>query len=187
MKTENKLFSQGRIAVSLFFLTILAMFVINVVPVPNSAAYIQELSEPGAHLPDTLFYYDSHRLYDALISLGVPGREAYRAFLLTFDAVFPVLYSSALALSIWVLLRLAAPRSTYTAKLYFLPLLAGLFDYMENMSMLMILHYYPEHLVTWPTIAGCLTLAKWLISFISVMILAIAAILALWKKRGSTI
>lgn len=184
VKTGNKLFSQGRIALFLFSLTILAMFVINVLPVPNSVSYIKEVSYPGALLPDTLFYYDSHRLYDTLESLGTSGREAYRTFLLTFDTVFPLLYSSALALSIWVLLRKAALRSTYAAKLYLLPLFAGLFDYIENMSMLVILSNYPERLIVWPTIAGCLTSAKWLVSFISVTLLTFSAVLALWRSRS---
>ncbi|RUT29020.1 hypothetical protein EJP77_16600 [Paenibacillus zeisoli] len=182
VKAGNKLFAQGRIAVFLFLLTLLAMFVINVLPVPNSVSYIQKVSHSRAPLPDTLFYYSSHRLYDILDSLGATGREAYRSFLRTIDAAFPLLYSSALALSIRVLVRLAASRSTRASKLYLLPLLAGLFDYIENLSILVILSNYPEHLDAIAAISGCFTPAKWLMSFLSLTILVIAAVLAVWRK-----
>lgn len=181
--TGNKLFSQGRIAVFLFSLAILAMLVINLLPLPNSVSYIQRVSHSGASLPDTLFYYNSHRLYGVLDSLGASGRAAYRTFLLTLDTGFPLLYSSALALSIRVLLRLAAPKLARASILYLLPLLAGLLDYMENVSMLLVLSNYPGRLDTIAAIAGCLTSGKWSLSFISLTILAIAAVMALWRRR----
>ncbi|WP_168118716.1 hypothetical protein [Paenibacillus sp. HB172176] len=101
--------------------------------------------------------------------------------MLSYDAGFPLLYAIALALCARVLLRRAFPDSSKAAKLGMIPLFAGLFDYIENLLILLLLHHYPAHMSWLAETAGFFTLAKWTMTLVSAALL-ITSILRIWAE-----
>lgn len=173
---------RGRIAVTLAVLMLLMMVVINISPIPYAVPYIMTKAQEGAHLPDTMLHYGPDKLYSALDMLQPAGREAYKKFLLSFDTVFPLLYACALGLNTAVLLRPAFPKLARANKLYLIPLGAGIVDYLENGTLLLILDRYPKHLDAMAYLAGGFTLTKWLISASCLVALVISIVTIIVRR-----
>jgi hypothetical protein len=99
---------------------------------------------------DARFFYTAEEAFSALGSYA-PARGVWIRTYLTWDTVNPVLYASILALSIsWLLGPVFGPGAR-VHKLNVLPLGAGAFDLLENISIVTLLAVYPRRfdVVAW--------------------------------------
>jgi hypothetical protein len=158
-----------------------AMFFFNTYVFPSFMQQIEAVAGQQYRLPDVHLMYSTGELRQLLQNLGSEGRSIYRQMILQADLLYPLCYS----LFFYLLLQLLSPREKTKYRYWkFLPFAAAFFDYLENLSILFLLHAYPA----FPAFAGRLaafgTTAKWATLFM-VVIGAGMASLARLKKHLS--
>jgi hypothetical protein len=159
--------------------TFLLMMVVNAVDLPFTVPHLKSIGAQAEILDEKLFYTPETVAW-TLEHLGAAGRETYQNMFLYFDFVFPVVYT-------WTIFHLLAVswkprllRSGRTRRLFAWPLLAGLCDYMENVSVLYSLSQYPQSAPPLDLLAGYFTLGKWTFMMISLVLVVIGP---LWTRR----
>jgi hypothetical protein len=169
--------SSGRVA-----LISLAIFVaFTALVLPGQASSASEVSgEVGT--PDLSFFYKPDDLYKMAQAYGEEGRDAYIQARFTFDLAWPVVYTLFLATSIsWVFQRAFIPGS-WVWKFNIVPLLGGLFDYLENVSTSLVMLRYPQKTPVVDWLASLFTPLKWILISGAFVFLVVGLVLAVRKK-----
>lgn len=153
----------------------------NGTALPFSTPTIEDHSG-GLRILDMRFSYgpeEANRLFEAL---GTEGRHAYLMLHLMPDMLFPICYSLAFACTAaWFLVRLL-PLDHPLQWLSLTPLIAGLADILENLSLVVANSSYPTR-IDWVThTASVLTKIKFGLMPIGVVLLCAMALL--WLARG---
>ncbi|MCO6450851.1 MAG: hypothetical protein J5I90_08720 [Caldilineales bacterium] len=148
---------------------------------PRQAA-IAEQTSGGAGSPDTSYFYSASDLYDMAEAYGEAGRAAYVRSRFTFDAIFPLVYTLFLVTSVsWVYGRAFLPGSVWRLA-NLIPILAMLFDFLENCSASLVMWRYPDPTPIIVHLAPLFTALKWL--FVSGSFVALlAGLVVLLVKR----
>jgi hypothetical protein len=139
-------------------------------------------------LPDMMFTYAPHSIFEKLTQFGSDGRLAYRLFLERIDSIFPAVYGLFfLSATAFTLLRLF-PTRPGLQQLSLFTLGTTLFDYAENVCFLAFLRNFPQELPTLERIANVLTLAKWAFALFSISLLVHSAFRVIFLTlRGSRV
>jgi len=130
----------GRIVLALFVVTNILYASMLTYSLPAVAQYAPGLTlfdlSPGG------YSYDQALIL--LSALGATGRDVYLKVQLPLDFIYPALF----ALTYSLLIVWALQRYPYLSRkvrwLALLPILAGLFDYAENVGIIMMLTRFPE-------------------------------------------
>ncbi len=156
-------------------------FVMNGTTLPFSTPTIEDHSG-GLRILDMRFSYgpeEANRLFEAL---GAEGRRSYLMLHLMPDLLFPVCYSLAFACtSAWLLIRLLPPDHPLQW-LSLTPLLSGLADILENLSLAVVNSSHPSRVDWLVHLASLLTKIKFGLMPIGVALLS--TMLVLWFVRG---
>jgi membrane protein implicated in regulation of membrane protease activity len=64
-----------------------------------------------------------------------------------------------------------------------MPVLGVLFDYLENVATSLVMLRYPAQTPVVDVLAPALTMAKWVLIYVSFVLLLVGAIVAVWKWR----
>ena len=155
--------STGRVA-----LAAMAIFLLfSVLVLPRQAA--ADRRQPGAGAgagdvgsPDTSLYYSRDELYRMAEAYGAQGRAAYVRARLTFDVIWPLVYTLFLSTAIsWLYARAFEPGSSWR-RANLAPVLGALFDYLENLSASLVMLRYPGRTPVVDAMAPIFTLVKWI-------------------------
>jgi len=156
-------------------------FIMNGTDLPFSTPTIEDHSG-GLRILDTQFFYgpeEANRLFEAL---GTEGRRSYLMLHLMPDLLFPISYALAFAcMSAWFLVRVL-PFDHPVQWLSLTPLIAGVADLGENMSLVVANLSYPSRLDWLTQVASVLTKVKWGLMPIGVVLLSILVVL--WFTGG---
>jgi len=175
--------SNGRVAlVGLLIMIIFMIFVL-----PEQARNSLEITGSSSS-PDTSFYYTPSDLYQIAEDYGISGRQAYIKSRWTFDLVFPLVYVLFLVTGISWLYIFINTRNKNWGLSNLLPILGGIFDYLENGATSFVMLIYPEKVNVLAQAAGILTLLKWIfisLAFLAYLILIIWAIKIWIQQRGN--
>jgi hypothetical protein len=164
--------------VTLATLILFILFIILVLPSQASQA---EVESGGAESPDLSLYYTADQLYQLAESYGESGRAAYVRARFTFDLIWPLVYMVFLSTAIsWVFQR-AFPLENPLQRANLLPVLAAIFDYLENVSTSLVMARFPELTPILDVLAGVFTSLKWLSLTSSFLILVIGLFVALFR------
>lgn len=166
--------SNGKSLIFLLALSLLLMVGINTINLPISVPRINELSH-GVSILDLKTYYTSTEANQVIETLNPQGRSAYLKELIVFDFIFPFIYSLCLAVIVTVIFRKAFKQTSGFQKLFFIPFFAGMFDWLENISIITMLINYPTH-VDISYIAGYFTLGKWIFTWFSLFLIVLGLI-----------
>jgi len=98
----------------------------------------------GANILDFEFGYTASKAYDLLTALGNDGRSFYIMKILPLDFPFPFTYMLCYAGWIALMGKYTIPKSALKIHLA-APVLAMLFDWIENIGILAMLKNYPLH------------------------------------------
>jgi len=171
--------------VTLGALVVFVLFMTMVLPGQATEA---ELQAGGAGSPDTSLFYKPSDLYAMAEAYGPQGRLAYLRARWTFDLAFPLVYSAFMATAMsWLWSRAVSLDSVWRCG-NVLPLLAAMFDYLENASTSLVMARYPAETLVVAVLAPFFTLVKWLLVAGSFVLLVAAAFAATWttvKSRPS--
>ena len=104
----------------------------------------------SSHAPKLVLFdmsptgYNYSTAMNLLQALGPKGRDVYLSLQLPLDFIYPLLFSVTYSfLIIWLVKRFNLMWSKYYW-IAILPIAAGLFDYAENIGIILMLTHYPE-------------------------------------------
>lgn len=141
MKELIKRNSSGRKVLILFSVTIIVYLVMLTITIPKVMSY-----SGGMNLLDMMpAGYDAEYANNLLSSLGEQGRNAYLYIQLPVDMVYPLLFGVSYCLVLAYFLNKLGKTESFLFYLCYLPLFAGLFDYLENFGIIAMLNTYPSN------------------------------------------
>jgi len=177
------LYKVSHVWVMLLTLAVMILFMIFVLPGQAASA---EQATGSSTSPDTSFFYSPADLLQLAEEYGAEGRQAYIRSRWTFDLVFPLVYVSFMAAGIsWFYQTLAASSSRFLT-LNTLPVVAGIFDLLENSGTSLVMGLYPGQVPGLAWITGILSAIKWLLvgaSFLLYFMVAGAALFHWVRSR----
>ncbi len=169
IKLSNWLIRVSGKWVVLSFLLVLILFVFLILP---GSTQIEIADRQAPKIPDLSFWYTAEHLYKIAEIYGEDGRIAYVKMHTCFDVIWPVVYVGFLAVSLsWIFSRVSG-RSVYH-RLNLIPVFAGIFDFLENLFTSIVMLRYPEFSRGIDSLAPIATLMKWILIYLSVLILLI--------------
>jgi hypothetical protein len=167
----NRLATRSNILGSLL-LTVILLAVLGVGISPAI-----QLASGGLTILDLRITYTFSDALELFTALGSDGLALYN-ILQVVDTIFPLMYSITIAL---ILIHIA-PAIVKEKKpgriIFFLPLIAAGFDYLENVLIASQMAAFPNLSELVISIAAFATWAKWVFMFLSFIILIIFAIFA---------
>ncbi|MCD6332410.1 MAG: hypothetical protein J7L89_03970 [Bacteroidales bacterium] len=158
----------------LLILQAVAMFLMQG-PFPFSMKAIKEVSG-GYGVLDTRFSYSPETAYEYFDHYGVEGRTKYDPFQL-IDLFYPLAYSLFLS----CLLFLSFPKKKI---IWLIPLVAALFDYIENGLLYLTNHHFPDINPTLIHYSSFCTSAKWTLILISILLILMGIFLRIRLKKN---
>jgi hypothetical protein len=145
---------------------------------PWQAGIARDYTE-GAGSPDSSFFYTRDQLYAFAEAYGADGRSSYVLARITFDVVWPLVYTAALVLVTGWLLRRCTSPGDWLRLVVLLPVAALLADYAENLCTAVVMARWPETTDVLASLAGVCTALKWTtlsLAFLAVPVLAVVAL-----------
>ena len=172
--------SKGRTVLILFILTNVFYGAILGYSIPLVLSFAPE--SVLFDMSPTGYSYD-----DAIIllqSLGREGRNAYLAVQIPIDLVYPGLFAISYGLLITWVLKKFLPRQSRLFFFAFVPVFAGIFDYLENAAVVAMLNGFPDISEAIVTSASSFTIAKsGLTTLFFVGLLVALVYWAIWRLR----
>lgn len=159
---------------------LLLMFIMNGTNLPFSNPTIEHLSGgiPSLDMRSSFTPDDAYELFTAL---GEGGRGAYRFFHLVPDTLFPICYSMTFALlAAWFLVRLQ-PRDHYLQWLSLMPLISGLADILENLTLVFASLAYPGR-INW-LVSGAFLMNRVKFGLLPIGLVFLIIIIVIWFIR----
>ena len=164
--------------VALAALVIFLLFSALVLPRQPTSA---EASAGDVGSPDMSLYYSRDELYRMAQAYGAQGRAAYVRARLTFDVIWPVVYTLFLSTAIsWLYARAFEPGSLWR-RANLAPVVGALFDYLENLSTSLVMLRYPDRTPVFDALAPVFTLVKWIFVGGSFALLFIGLAVGAWR------
>ncbi len=168
------LYRNNSVWVVLLSLILFAGFMVFVLPAEASRSAQVIGSAPS---PDTSFYYSQTELYQMAEAYGPEGRAYYISSRIKFDILWPLVYTFFLINMIsWILDKTILEESKLRI-LNLVPLAVILFDYLENISNMIVMLRYPAPTDIIASLAGIFTSLKWILLGGSFFIPAVAIFL----------
>ena len=165
---------------------VLIMILFMIFVLPDQASKSLEITGSSSS-PDTSFFYTPSDLYQIAEEYGISGRQAYIRSRWTFDLIFPLVYVLFLATGISWLYTSLSTQDTRWGLSNLLPILGGIFDYLENVATSFVMAIYPDKIITLAVAAAGFTLLKWILislAFLAYLILFFWAIINWIQRRG---
>jgi len=130
----------GKKVLLLFVLTNLVYAIMLIVTIPKTMIFSN-----GMKLLDMMpMGYNSEYINSLFEALGENGRQVYLYNQLPVDMIYPFLFGISYCLLIGYFLKKLNKLSSVFFYLCFLPLIAGLADYLENFGIIIMLNNYPN-------------------------------------------
>ncbi len=172
--------SKGRTVLILFILTNVFYGAILGYSIPLVLSFAPE--SVLFDMSPTGYSYDEAIIL--LQSLGLEGRNAYLAVQIPIDLVYPGLFAISYALLITWVLKQFLPRQSRWFFFAFVPVLAGIFDYLENAAVVAMLNGFPDISEVLVTSASSFTIAKSGLTTLYFVGLLVALVYwAIWRLR----
>jgi hypothetical protein len=172
-----KTFATGKTILSLFVL----LMIFSIFLIPSAGNRIESISN-GVGFIDLLLSYTPETIQTMLSSYGNEGISFYKNFTITIDIFYPVIYSLFLSLLIAWLLKKSVSVESKIHYLSVVPLFAGIFDWFENINILIMLYSYPNLSSFVANLSSVCTSIKWGFSLLSTIVLIIAIIFYIRSK-----
>ncbi len=179
MRKNFKRHIQGKKVLLIFLLTNLVYCCMLFITLPKVMSYAN-----GMTLFDMMpTGYDLEYVNQLLNSLGSEGRNAYQYVQLPADMIYPFLFGLSYSLMLAYFLNILGWIEKPIFLVVFLPVIAGLFDYLENLGILTMLNAYPHLSSTTVALTNSFTIIKSTLSTISFILLLIFIILFFVQRR----
>lgn len=128
--------------------------------------------------------YSSEYAGNLLNAIGADGRQTYLTLQLPMDFVYPGLFAVTYALLLVWLFNKGFVRESPVFYLAFVPTIAGLFDYLENIGIIMMLRSFPNISAATVAFASMSSVIKSVFT-VGFYILLLVGIIAFARRRVS--
>jgi hypothetical protein len=132
--------------------------------------------------PDTTFFYSTQDLYRFAEAYGEEGRAAYVRVRATFDVAWPLVYTFFMVTTISWLSAWAFASDSIIHLFNLVPLLAMLFDFLENGTASLVMLRYPQLSPLAAGLAPVVSVIKWALVMGSFGLLVFCLGAALFKR-----
>ncbi len=170
--------STGKVIASLFVLTMAVYLTMLLYSIPAVTAFAPQL--PIFDLSP--FGYSFNYATELLDTLGVEGRNLYLSTQLPLDFIYPGLFSITYSL---LLVWLFGKTFNENSKIYYLafvPLLAGIFDYVENVFIIKMIISFPDLQIATVKVSSLFTFLKSSFTMLFFVLLIVGFALLLKQK-----
>jgi len=145
-----------------------------------------EAHSGGVPILDMRMSYTPEEAYQLFMALGTAGRQAYRTLHLVPDMLFPISYALLFAFTgAWFLVRLL-PLEHPLQWLILTPLISGLADILENLSLVVSGLAYPNRMDWLAQVASLLTKIKFGLMPVGAVFLIIIMVVWFIRKRPAS-
>ena len=165
----------------IFLLFLVLMIIVAVVMMGYVQPQILALSG-GLPILDSRLSYTFAEVEHLFMVLGEQGRQLYTT-LQVLDLIFPLGYGMSMTLALAGVITRLLPKGHPMEKTVFIPILGMIFDYLENITIAILIASYPNLSPLVVNVAGIFTLLKWSFIILALVLLVVLAILALSKKK----
>ncbi len=132
--------STGKKVIFLFIITQIIYAVMVFGTIPNVMSYADEMK-----LLDMMpTGYDFNYVTILMASLGPSGRSVYLHQQIPLDMIYPLMFAVTYFLLLALVLKEIVKSKSAFYYLCFIPVLAGVFDYLENIGIISMLTSYPN-------------------------------------------
>lgn len=174
MKSLIKNNLNGKRILILFITTSIIYTIMVTISIPKVMSF-----SGGMNLLDMMpMGYDATYVKQLLDTLGDDGRHAYLYTQIPWDMVYPVLFGVTYCLILAFFFKILGKLESPLFNLSYLPLFAGLFDYFENIGIVLMLNAYPDNLHILSKITNIFSLLKSFTTTIALTILLV--LLVFW-------
>jgi hypothetical protein len=139
------------------------------------------LLQHGYPLFDLTIAASPNYIHTTLTAMGSEGRSVYY-HLEMIDMLAPVFYGPGIFLSLLYVLQAWTKPGSSVRLLAFAPLVAGILDWMENISILRLLAIYPERNLL-ELLLGFITTTKLVLVFGPTLVVFIGLVILWWRRR----
>lgn len=124
--------------------------------------------------PDTMLFYSAETFYSLLLAYGEAGRSLYILLRWTFDLIYPLIYG---LFFLSVLTQLMLHNHKINKTILWIPLLAVVFDLLENTIATILMVNFPVRYNALVYILQIASALKWLMLLITIILIAYYLIL----------
>jgi len=149
----------------------------NTIILPAQQAKM-EASSGGTGPIDLQLFYTPEKVYSMVESYGEAGRASYRAFELTGDIIYPIVYTLFFSLFITWLFQRGFPSNSKMQALNVIPLGGWLFDLLENLGIVTMLSVFPSTPDALAWVTATATLIKWLFAAATIVLILVGLVKA---------
>lgn len=174
--------SNGKIALAVTLLFILFTALV----LPNQSQKAEAYSKDvGA--ADLMLWYTPEDVFDMAEAYGPEGRQAYIEARLSFDVLWPIVYTLFFSLTIAYLIKDSQKDVQGLQSLTLLPFGALMFDYIENGLAAYVMARYPVQAQIAVMFLPPASFTKWVLVGMSTLALLFLLIYWLWIKARKTL
>ncbi|OWY21420.1 hypothetical protein C7N43_06965 [Sphingobacteriales bacterium UPWRP_1] len=148
---------------------------------PDAENHINRLSGKEVGVLDLKSGLHPDEVYKTVALYTPEAIQYYRIIELTADVVYPVIYTLLWAVALFLIFERGEVRPPFR-KAYLLPFATLLFDYTENIFIVLILSLYPQQFVWLAYACSAFTFLKW-VSLLATGLLLLYGLLMLLSKR----
>ena len=168
----------GKKVLLLFILTNIIYAIMLIITIPQVMSFSN-----GMKLLDMMpAGYSAEYVKLLLTTLGEEGRSAYLFYQIPLDMIYPLLFGISYSLVLAYFLNKLDKLNGPLFYLSLLPMVAGFFDYMENMGIIMMLTNYPDVSDLAATTTNVFTILKSLFTTVSFTVLLLTYIAVTIKQ-----
>ena len=120
--------------------------------------------------------YNAEYVNSLLNALGDKGRDAYLFNQIPIDMIYPFLFGVSYSLVLAYILNKLGKLNGYLFYLCLLPIFSGLFDYFENIGIIIMLNSYPDNSIILSQVTNVFSVLKSSLATIYFIILIILLI-----------
>jgi hypothetical protein len=170
--------STGRVVLAFIIPAMVVYFIMLLYTIPQVTRYASginlfDLSPTG---------YSFGYAIELLDTLGSTGRELYLYKQLPLDFIYPGLFAVSCSLLLSWLFQKSQKANSKLFYFCYVPVVAGLFDYFENIFIVRILASYPNVSEVSVSLASSMTIVKSALTTVFFVLLIIGVILNIKKK-----
>jgi len=163
-------------------ITVLIFTVFSATILPSEA--IRGIEAGLTESIDTSILYSVEDLYSIIDGYSRQVRLAYIYQRFTFDLIWPIVYGLFIVVTtLYLLIKINLKRLN---RLIYFPLAAVIFDFLENISVSILMFIYPFRINALAMLASIFTTIKWVTlsySFIQIIMLLVVLIIIKIKKK----
>lgn len=158
--------------VLLFLLAVDGLFIGYLLP--QAEQRINALTGKNLGPIDLTFGFNPERTLQMVADYGPAGRAYYATTEMTFDVLYPLIYSLLFAVVLTMLYRNASIQVLQRVQL--LPAAALLLDLLENITIVLLLNSHPDQSMRIATVCEVVKLVKWLVAGLIVALVIVGLV-----------